>query len=291
MTTTKVPLDPNRLREDLPLLADLPAFPPVLAQLSATLGREDVGLADVEDIIHRDPVIAARLVSAANAVIYADHAPVTSVRGALLRLGLVRVRRLAMLISLYNAVPRRDALGDRFWRHSLAVAHAVEALGQFTPTGTETTERITLGALLHDIGILVVATHYPKAHAAVAAAMTEHSMGWCEAEAAVLGMDHGEVGACLGEHWGLTPAVLSAIRYHHRAAAAPVAERGIASLLRLAEAVSNGDPMSSLGEGGELQADDPALAEIGITADRLASALAQAKGAARSGASLLEGLR
>src|SRR5206468_881712 len=111
----------ERISTDLELLSDLPSPSPVLAKLSSTLGRADVELIDIEQIISQDPVVAGRVIHAANAAAYATHQPTTTIRNALLRLGLVRVRRIALLVSLYNALPGRR-VPPTFWPHSLAAA-------------------------------------------------------------------------------------------------------------------------------------------------------------------------
>ena len=88
-------------------LGDLPSPSPVLAKLSATLGSADVELIEIEEIIGQDPVVAGRVIHAANAASYAARSPTTTIHNALLRLGVVRVRRLALLTALHNALPGR----------------------------------------------------------------------------------------------------------------------------------------------------------------------------------------
>src|SRR5213593_1618739 len=86
----------ERFVADIEGLSDLPSLSPVLAHLIATLGREDASVAEVAAIIRQDPVIAARVLRAANSAAYIGRSPVSSIRDALLRLGLARIRRLAL---------------------------------------------------------------------------------------------------------------------------------------------------------------------------------------------------
>src|SRR5262249_43865886 len=153
---------PARPVVDIERLADVPALSPVMAQLSATLGREDVSVMHIEAIIRRDPVIAARIVSAANAAAWATPAPVTSIRAALMRLGLVRVRRLTMLLSLYGSMPAPVALQRAFWRHSLAVAHLAEAVARSAPAAAAQADVAFMAGLTHDLGLLALAAHHPR---------------------------------------------------------------------------------------------------------------------------------
>src|SRR5947207_11644127 len=115
----------ERFVADIEGLSDLPSLSPVLAHLIATLGREDASVAEVAAIIRQDPVIAARVLRSATSAAYIGRSPVSSIRDALLRLGLARIRRLALVASLYDAVPVRGTRAAReiFWQHTLGRAN------------------------------------------------------------------------------------------------------------------------------------------------------------------------
>lgn len=285
-------LTAERIRDNLQLLGDLPSLSPVVAQLIATLDREDVSVGDVEAIIRRDPVIAAKVVSSANAAAYASHVPTTSIRGALMKLGLLRIRRMAVLISLYNAVPGRLEFQEAFWRHSLAVAHAVEVLARqlaaSKPGVGVNPDMVFLAGLMHDIGLLVLASHYPKQYTAVGALAGERGIPLWEAEVELLHVDHGEIGAYLVEHWSLAEEIAHAARYHHRLTLAPPEHRWIASVLHLADAACSDEPSWDLGEGVALAPDDPGVEAIGLSLDELAPILEEARSEARTAMSVLE---
>lgn len=283
-------LTKERIRENLQVLGDLPSLSPVVAQLIATLGVDDVSVGEVEAIIRRDPVIAAKVVSAANAAAYASLSPTTSIRGALMKLGLVRIRRLALLISLYNVMPGRRAFQELFWRHSLAVAHAAEVIARHVAESRPAVnpDVVFLAGLMHDIGILVLASHYPKQYAAVSAVAGETGMPLWEAEVSVIQIDHGEIGACLGEHWSFPPEVVEAMRFHHRLDLAPSQHRWSAAIVRLADAICTQEPAWDVGEGGVVASDDPTLAELGIGEDEFPALLEETRAEAKRATAVLE---
>lgn len=260
---TKTPIGEAMLA-DLETLGDLPSPSPVVAQLTGMLWRDDVALSEIESLVSRDPVIAGRLLSAANAAAYAGYAPVASLRGALLRLGIERVRRLALVISVCNAVPGLKAPSPRFWLHSLAVAQVAEVLAREAAIGVEP-EAALLGGLVHDLGVLVISSHYPdRARAAFARARLEHRPV-VEIERELSGIDHAEIGGALTRHWALPARVTAAVRFHHAPAAAPAEQRAAAAVIRLADAaVGVVEPDWDLGEEQPLADDDPALAMVGL---------------------------
>ena len=238
----------NKLSSELERLADIPALSPVAIELVSTLER-DVSVTAVEAVIRRDPVITARVLSAANAAAWATSAPVVSIHAALLRLGFERVRRLALLISLYDAVATVP-VARSFWRHSISVAHIAEALARRVAE-TETADIALVAGLLHDIGLLVLSRHYAAAFATMRAAAEERGVPLWEVEREALGMDHAEIGAEVALHWRLSPLIADAIRYHHRPDAAPEALRDVACVLALADGIASEEPAWDLHEGGD----------------------------------------
>ena len=124
----------KRIASDIDALSDLPSPSPVVARLSGTLGDDDVEVHTIEAIIGQDPVVAGKVIHAANAAAYASHTPTASIRAALLRLGVIRVRRLAMLFGLFNAY-RGPRVPEGFWQHSLAVAQLTDVVVQHMTVG------------------------------------------------------------------------------------------------------------------------------------------------------------
>jgi HD-like signal output (HDOD) protein len=264
----------ERFIADIEGLSDLPSLSPVLAQLIATLGREDASVAEVAAIIRQDPVIAARVLRSANSAAYAGRGPVSSIRDALLRLGLVRIRRLALVASLYDAVPVRGTRAARevFWLHSLAVAHGSEIIARRASGAPEDFEPETafLSGLLHDIGLLVLENHYPREAAAVKRYADAEGVPLCAAELAVLQADHGELGALLTTHWSMPDAITAAIRAHHRLELAPDQHRWAASVVHLADHVASSQNIGDLAEGAVATFNPVVFEVLGLAPEALA---------------------
>ncbi|MBI3634947.1 MAG: HDOD domain-containing protein [Candidatus Rokubacteria bacterium] len=281
----------ERFVQDIDGLSDLPSISPVLAQLVATLGREDASVADVSQIIREDPVIAARVLRAANSAAYAGRAPVTSIREALLRLGLARVRRLALVASLYAAVPVRGtrAARDAVWRHSLGVAHTAEILARHATIAPESAdpESAFLAGLLHDIGLLVLESHYPRECAAARRHALAQQVPLPVAELAVLAVDHGELGALLATHWSLPPSITAAIRSHHKLEAVAPEYRWDVAIVHLADYLVSREGLGDLQEGSVAAFDASVYADLGLTPDAMCDIVTEASAEARRAAMVL----
>jgi putative nucleotidyltransferase with HDIG domain len=254
----------ERFARDLDGVSDLPSFGPVVGTLLRTLDRRDVALAEVIEIVREDPGLAAQMLRVANSAVYAGRAPAATIRDALLRLGLREVRRLALLLSVYNSVRPPGALVDTaaFWAHSLAVARAAELLAEHVPVGgegPEAADALFLAGLFHDLGYMVLAAHYPSEFFQVRDAARAGGRAFFEVEAEVLGTDHAAMSVRLARHWGLAPLTVAAIDGHHRTGPADPDDPG--RLLRLGEALCHTLGLHEIGEGSS---DPTACDDLGL---------------------------
>ncbi|HTY78987.1 MAG TPA: HDOD domain-containing protein [Candidatus Bathyarchaeia archaeon] len=277
----------RRIATDIDVLSDLPSPSPVVARLSSTLGNDDVEVRTIEEIISQDPVVAGKVIHAANAAAYASHTPTASIRTALLRLGVIRVRRLAMLFGLFNAYPG-PRVPEGFWQHSLAVGHLTDVVVQhMTVPVHASTDDVFIAGLLHDLGLLVLASHYSREYRAIREAAAQQQKPLDEVEDDVLGIDHGMIGEILAAHWTLPRPACAAIRGHHRIHLAGTDYRQHALIVHMAEAACSHAQLADIGEGVLLQPEDPAVSELGIGADSLTLILAEAQVQAERAAELV----
>ncbi len=217
-------------------VARLPALPQAVLALQATLHDEHASIAECAGQIRRDAALTARMLRLANSAFYGVPGRVASVDDAIHLIGVRPLRALATTaaVSLQFEPPPPDALGHAgFWRHTLAAAHAAQALAEALGLDDETAYT---AALLHDIGRLALAVHFPDAMRAW--------LPGTAAERAALGIDHAEVGAAIARHWHLPEAVAEAIASHHRP---PPAERAtLVDVVHVADALAH-----RLGHGHE----------------------------------------
>lgn len=136
----------------------LPHLPDVAVRVREAVQDPDCDANEVAHLIQSDPVLAARLVQAANSPLYGVQTPIHSCRGAVMFLGLGTTRDLVLAYTLRELFQTRSALLRQrmhaLWQHSVLVGAVSYVLAGMTP-GLDK-DRALLAGLLHDIGALPV---------------------------------------------------------------------------------------------------------------------------------------
>ncbi len=146
----------------------LPSPPEVVIKIRHALSEEHGNPGHVARVIGGEPVIAARIIRAANAAYFAHSSrPVSDLRTAVVRLGLEIVYSLTMSTALEQVLHSQlpDALRPRLkseWERSVLVAAIAQRLAHF---GSVSPDEAFLAGLLHGVGRLYVlrrAKEYPE---------------------------------------------------------------------------------------------------------------------------------
>src|SRR6516162_943405 len=149
-------------------LHQIPTIPAVLAPLLRylELPPEHIDVQKITDMIAQDKSLAAQCLQMANSPLFGRWQKVESLRGAIVGLGIQRVRDIAMSCGVLNMMPKEASGIDPvvFWEHSLGVAlvsrHFARRICYPDPG------KAYLAGLLHDLGIIVDLWMLPKEFAA-----------------------------------------------------------------------------------------------------------------------------
>ncbi|MGA2265156.1 MAG: HDOD domain-containing protein [Phycisphaerae bacterium] len=194
--------------------------------------------AELLDIVRCDPLLTARVLSAAASLASPPMTLAAAVGG--LSADAVRAELLALAAMSPKKVHAAGPMVPRqLQRHSLAVALAAEMIASRLGGTIEPAEAYTCG-LLHDLGKLVLAAGLPKSFQRAAELATDAHGDISDMERQVIGIDHATIGHRLAEMWRLAPTLAEIIWLHHQPpaaipAAAPVK---MIELVGLADAVA-----------------------------------------------------
>lgn len=216
MADTAAPRSPEQLVAEI---GELVSFPEAAVRIIEAVDDTGSTDKDVAKAFGLDPALAARLLRVANSAYYSTGTRVDSVERAVKVLGRQRMRDVALGISAIRAfegIPIEVVRMDDFWSHSLycgILAHLIADLGKPALTDSAFT-----AGLLHDLGQLVLFMRAPEesrlALLRVAAEGDELTMA--DAESAIIGFSHMDVGLHLAKAWRLPPSLAEPIGFHHR---------------------------------------------------------------------------
>lgn len=195
----------------------LPPLPAVALRVIQVAQDPRSSAADLAVIVSSDPGLSARVLRIANSAAYRRAQEITSVQQALVVLGFVQARNIAVSTAITSAFPP-DSLNalfrvEQFWRHSLAVALRASELAE-KARGVEPPTAFTAG-ILHDMGRLAMFHADPAGLDQVVARVIRGEGDLITLEAAALQYDHAAVGARLAHRWRLPDEIESAIARHH----------------------------------------------------------------------------
>jgi HD-like signal output (HDOD) protein len=215
------------------------------ARLIRLLCDETVGADELSIRIERDPVLCARVLRVANSPFYAQQRSVTSIRRALLVVGLNAVRGIAAAACIDQVMPPRvAALPDisALLRHSLATGLASEMLAACRSPALMA--EAFIAGLLHNLGVIIQAIVDPSGTTAMIASLGSQAPTDIRAlERHHSAIPHEEAIAAVFDAWQLPHSLIAAASHHHLPAEAPEKHRPLAMLVgtgaRLSAACGN----------------------------------------------------
>ena len=104
---------------------------------------------------------------------------------------------------------------EMLWQHSLVTARFAKALAESEEQGRDESEKCFVGALLHDVGKLVMVQSLEKEYGDVLALARQRNVPILEAEREVLGVTHAQIGGYLLGLWGFDPEVVLSVVGHN----------------------------------------------------------------------------
>ncbi len=194
----------------------LPSAPVVAVRVLELCRRSTAGTKEIAATLATDPALCARLLKVVNSSLYGLRQPVSTVRQAVLLLGIDRVKTVAIGFSFIKTLSEQHAAEfdvDHFAMRSVYAGVAAQLLAE--AAGHPEPEEAFVGGLLQDVGLLAMAQAIGHDYVHVLNAAEDHA-GLTRKEEERFGFDHAHVGAALADRWKLPAGIVSQIRYHSR---------------------------------------------------------------------------
>jgi HD-like signal output (HDOD) protein/ActR/RegA family two-component response regulator len=228
-------------------LGRIPSLPRLYTELVEMLKREDVGMGEVARLIRHDLGMSSQILKMANSVHFASSRTVSEIGQAVAMMGMDSLKSLVLFRGLISSFdnPKPQGLDlEKLWFHSFQVATGVRKLAALEGETRLTDLAFSVG-LLHDIGLVVLATDPAGRYEAILEQAQLSRIPLAVLERDTYGVDHTQIGAHLLSLWGLPPSFCRPVREHH---APPASSEGfpLSVALHLSDARHGGGGMAGI---------------------------------------------
>lgn len=194
----------------------LPVFSSVALRLQQALHNKDIGIAEIEAMIVEDQALASQILRVANTAFFKGLQKITTIRKAILRLGIQQVANLAMAVSQQTTYSTNNKIlnqyMDKLWQHAFASALGSKWVAERSGYRSEA-DAAFLAGLLHNIGQLLILK-------VLEAVCTKHTIDLNLPDAFIVEMlnsdMHTEQGYLLMKQWNLPEEYCVVARDHHQ---------------------------------------------------------------------------
>ncbi len=265
-------IDPNRLIRDN---IELPSLPVIFNQINEAIRDPRTSAAHVANIIGKDASLSARLLKIANSAFYSFPSKIDTISRAVAIIGTKQLSSVALgtcALNMFKDIPS-DLINMRsFWEHSIACGIISRIIASHK--NNNTTERLFLAGLLHDIGRLTIFKYLP-AQAKEALIIAKQTNGLLyEVEEQAMGFSHALMGGMLMKEWKLPVTLEDSARHHHAIEESQTPLEP--AVVHLSDIITNALEIGTSGEQFVPPLDTKAWEEIGLSTAVLSATVKQA---------------
>jgi len=207
-------------KERVKALHSLPPMPETATQILNLRAEHDVKVEKIVEVIEKDPILAAQIVSYANSAFFGQAGSVKSLKDAIFRvLGVDAVMNMALALSVGSTfqTPQTGPVGSKaIWKSSIYAASLMQRFSMLMPWGERPNPGTAyLVGLLHDVGLLVLGHLFTEEYAELNNYLEKNKeVSLFKAEEHVFGINHIEVGKMVMRMWNM-PEELIEVASHY----------------------------------------------------------------------------
>jgi len=212
--------DPKDLARLIEKNLEIPSIPDVAAKALRALNDEQTTAAKVAGLISEDQGMTARVLKVANSALYGLTREVTNLQQAAMVMGFDTLRGIIITVSNRAIYKRFGAVEKELWQHSVATAIASQHIAVERDVALK--DEAFVCGLMHDVGKVVMNNSMRDQFMASRQMADDQHISDVEAEQAVFGFSHCDVGSLLVQRWGLSEHLEHAVFLHHEPDLAPM---------------------------------------------------------------------
>ena len=242
----------------------LPEIPSIVFELNEVIANPLSSAEDIAQVVQRSPTLTALLLKIVNSPFYGFPSKIDKISLAVTLIGTREISGLALgisVISLFKNIPKEILNMYSFLKHSLAcgIISRILAAHKNIPQ----TEQLFVSGLLHDLGRLILYSHFPEEARDILSRARSTNMLLYLQENDSLGCNHTDIVKQLLQQWKLPLVLENNVFYHHDPSKAtqPVP----ATLVHLADIITNSLGIGTSGERFVPPLDNEAWDSLGLS--------------------------
>ncbi len=258
------------LEQVLSSIKGLPTLPETFAKINAMVADPDTTAKQIGKVISSDPPIAAKTLKVVNSAFYGFPTRISTITHAIVILGFATVRSIVLSSTILQAFGKRSRSPQfdraKFWQHSVGCGAAAKVIARHC--GQAKLEEFFIAGLLHDVGKIIIDQYLHDEFMMIVDKVAQENCLIRDAEEAVLGTDHAQIGAHLFNQWKLPEMLVRAVANHHtpHQAGDYIPQ---ASILHVADVFTRALMLGSGGDRKIPQIHPKAWQELGLRAEDL----------------------
>jgi putative nucleotidyltransferase with HDIG domain len=235
------PANIDRILDDI----EIPTLPSIASAIMERTLDDWANAKNLTGMVEKDTALAAKVLKVANSPFYHRIKEVSTIRSAVVLLGMNILRSIVLSISVVNLFNshKKNAIDlYRFWQHSISSAVCARMIAAKTLPAFE--EDAFAAGLLHDIGKVVLDQNiclngeYQNVIESVNLGTTDV----ISCETGLIGINHAEIGKKLIEKWNLPKLLCNAVGAHHKqpeASMLDARDEMLCAIVNIADKITN----------------------------------------------------
>lgn len=196
---------------------DMKVLPEIINKIISLTEDPDSTVEDMEKAILGDQILTTKILRLANSAYYGYARKISTISQATVLLGFQAIKSIALAstvsIFLTSELKGYSLEKNELWTQSQTCAIVSRYIAKHIKYPSP--EEAYVAGLLRDIGKTILNQHMEKEYSEVLNLIEEGNMSFLEAEKAILGFDHAEIGEKVAEKWNLPKALVDSIGHHH----------------------------------------------------------------------------
>lgn len=194
----------------------IPALPALYTQITTALQSEATDVGVLAELVSQEPAISTKVLQVVNSPIFALRQRITSIRDAATFLGFQRLRALVLstsLVSQCDASRCPTFVFEDFEIYGLQIANWAATIAIGETRDRRLGELAFTAGLLHQFGILLLATNLPESYNIVLRSSLDQRVSVATVEREVYGVTNAELAGFVFAAWNIPFPIVNAVGF------------------------------------------------------------------------------